>query len=283
MTDLLDPRVDFVFKRIFGSESNKDVLLAFLNRTFMEAGEPPLTEITLVNTHTDKDSPEDKQAILDIKAETTQGKRINIEMQMGNPYNMEKRMLFYWSAMYYHQLKEGKNYNLLKKCVAINILNYSFLPNERIHNIFHLQEDHTGIPLNDDLEIHTMELGKLDEYPHPVEEGGLINWLLFLKGVDKSSWEVLAMNEPMLKKAMNTLEFLSQDAATREAYEARMKAMRDEVSKLEGAKAEGKAEGLNEGKVQTALNMLDMGFEVVIIAKATGLSEEEVRSLQPLH
>lgn len=48
------------------------------------------------------------------------------------------------------------------------------------------------------------------------------------------------MNEPMLKKAMNTLEFLSQDAATREAYEARMKAMRDEISKLEGAKAEAR-------------------------------------------
>lgn len=99
------------------------------------------------------------------------------------------------------------------------------------------------------------------------------------------------MNEPMLKKAMNTLEFLSQDATTREAYEARMKAMRDEVSKLEGAKAEGKAEGKVEGlsegeqkgKIETALNMLDMGFEVVIIAKATGLSEEEVRSLRPVH
>ncbi len=56
MNELLDPRVDFVFKRIFGSESNKDVLLAFLNSTFLEAGEPPLTEIILVNTFTDRDS-----------------------------------------------------------------------------------------------------------------------------------------------------------------------------------------------------------------------------------
>lgn len=49
MHDLLDPKNDFVFKRIFGSEENKDILLAFLNRTFMEAGEPPLTEIILMN------------------------------------------------------------------------------------------------------------------------------------------------------------------------------------------------------------------------------------------
>lgn len=52
--ELLDARNDFIFKKIFGSDSNKDVLLAFLNSTFMEAGEPPLTEITLMNPYTDK-------------------------------------------------------------------------------------------------------------------------------------------------------------------------------------------------------------------------------------
>uniref|UniRef100_UPI0038CD9FD4 PD-(D/E)XK nuclease family transposase n=1 Tax=Paenibacillus baimaensis TaxID=2982185 RepID=UPI0038CD9FD4 len=57
MPDLLDPKNDFVFKRIFGSEDNKDVLLAFLNRTFAESGEPPLTEIVLLNPYTDKDAP----------------------------------------------------------------------------------------------------------------------------------------------------------------------------------------------------------------------------------
>lgn len=189
-----------MFKRIFGSEQNKDVLLAFLNSTFIETGEAPLTEITVINTYTDKDSPEDKQSILDIKAKTVEGKLINIEMQLFNPYHMEKRTLFYWSEMYFHQIKKGENYNLLKKCVTINILNYSCLDNERYHNVFHLREDHTGISLTDDIEIHVMELTKLEQHPIPLEKGGLVNWLLFLKGIDISNWEVLAMNEPMLKK-----------------------------------------------------------------------------------
>ncbi len=59
MPELLDPRNDFVFKRILGSEENKDVLLAFLNRTFSESGEAPLTEIVLLNPYTDKDAPLD--------------------------------------------------------------------------------------------------------------------------------------------------------------------------------------------------------------------------------
>ncbi|WP_145333644.1 Rpn family recombination-promoting nuclease/putative transposase [Paenibacillus xylanexedens] len=281
MAELLDPRVDFVFKRIFGSEQNKDVLLAFLNSTFIETGEAPLTEITVINTYTDKDSPEDKQSILDIKAKTVEGKLINIEMQLFNPYHMEKRTLFYWSEMYFHQIKKGENYNLLKKCVTINILNYSCLDNERYHNVFHLREDHTGISLTDDIEIHVMELTKLEQHPIPLEKGGLVNWLLFLKGIDTSNWEVLAMNEPMLKKAMDTLEFLSHDAATRMAYDARMKALSDEKSMIEGARAEGLREGLREGKQEMARELLALGVDMSAIVKASGLTEEEIRKLLP--
>ncbi|AIQ12609.1 hypothetical protein PDUR_12400 [Paenibacillus durus] len=283
MVELLDARNDFIFKKIFGSENNKDVLLAFLNSTFLEAGEPPLTEITLMNPFTDKDDPTEKQSILDIKARTTEGKLINIEMQLFNPYNMEKRRLFYWSEMYYHQIQKGDNYNLLKKCVTINILNYSCLLNDRYHNIFHLREDHTGIPLIDDIEIHVMELTKLEEHAVPVS-GGLVNWLLFLKGVDKLNWEALTMNEPMLKKAMDTLEFLSQDTATRLEYEARLKYLRDEVSRMEGAKAEGIALGEAVGErrkaIEIAKKLLGMGLEIEAIAEASGLSEAEVRSLK---
>lgn len=279
--ELLDPRNDFIFKRIFGSESNKDVLLAFLNSTFTEAGEPPLTEIILMNPYTEKDAPHDKQSILDIKAKTAEGKLINIEMQLFNPYNMEKRTLFYWSNMYFHQIKEGGNYGELKKCVTINILNYSCLPNDRYHNVFHLREDHTMIPLIDDIEVHVMELPKLEKCEVPVG-GGLINWLLFLRGVEPEHWEVLTVNEPMLKKAMTTLEFLSQDSQTRMEYEARLKFLRDEASRVEGAKAAGRAEGKAEGKEEMARELLSLGVDVSVIAKASGLSEQEIRSLMPL-
>lgn len=71
--------MDIVFKRIFGSEHNRDVLLAFLNSTFREAGETPLTEIVLLNPYTEADGPDDKQSIMDIKAKTAKGDLLNIE------------------------------------------------------------------------------------------------------------------------------------------------------------------------------------------------------------
>lgn len=280
--ELLDPRVDFVFKRIFGSENNKDVLLAFLNRIFMEAGEQELTEIILLNPYTDKEAPLDKQSIFDVYAKTAEGKLIDIEMQLFNKYDIEKRTLFYWSKRYAGQLKEGGKYQELMKCVTINILNYAFLPNNEYHNIFHLREDRTGIPLIDDIEVHFLELPKIDDVIP--SQGGLENWLLFLKGVDISHWEVLKMNEPELEKAMDTLQYLSQDSEARILYEARQKYLHDEASMLEGAKQAGiKAgmqEGLKTGIKEVAKNMLALDIDTATIAKATGLSEEEIHALK---
>ncbi|MNI44522.1 PD-(D/E)XK nuclease family transposase [compost metagenome] len=191
-------------------------------------------------------------------------------MQLFNKYDTEKRTLFYWSKQYSGQLQEGQPYNQLKRCVTINILNYAFLPNDLYHNVFHLREDNTGISLIDDIEV----LPKLDEQAVSIEKGGLVNWLLFLKGADQSKWEVLTMNEPVLKKAMDTLEFLSQDLEARRQYELRQKYLHDEASMIEGARKEGQAE--------MARKLLALGVEISVIAEASGLSEEEVSALKPL-
>jgi predicted transposase/invertase (TIGR01784 family) len=287
--ELLDPRNDFLFKRIFGSEENRDVLLAFLNRTFTEAGKPLLSDIILLNPYTDKDSPRDKQSILDIRAKTTEGEIINVEMQLFNKYDTQKRTLYYWSKQYSAQLQESQPYNQLKRSVTINIINFVLLPNTLYHNVFHLREDRTGIPLLDDIEIHFLELPKLDEEAVSMEQGGLVNWLLFLKGADQSKWEVLTMNEPVLKKAMDTLEFLSQNDEARRQYEARQRYLHDEASMYEAAKiaeAKGRTEGEAKGKAdaqkEIAYKLLALGIELSVIAEASGLSADEIKKLRPL-
>lgn len=230
-----------------------------------------MIEIILMNPYTDKDSPRDKQSIFDIQAKTMEGKLINIEMQLFNKYDNEKRTLYYWSKQYSSQLEEGKAYKLLRKCVTINIVNFNILPNERYHNIFHLREDHSGITLIDDLEIHFMELSKLKGQPVP-KEAGLLNWLLFLKGEDTTNWEVLKMNEPALGKAMTALEYLSQDTEAQRLYEMRQKALHDEASMLEGAR--------EEGKLELAKSLLHMGVDMPTLAKATGLTIKELIKLK---
>lgn len=138
--------------------------------------------------------------------------------------------------------------------------------------MFHLRENRTGTPLLDDIEIHIIDLTKLNKHAVELEEGGLVNWLLFLKGVDKSNWEVLTIKEPMLKKAMDTLEFLSQKRAARMAYDARMKALSDEKSRIEGARTETSKD--------IAVRLLNRGVDLQTVSEATGLSMEEVKVLR---
>ncbi len=172
--DLLDPKVDFVFKRIFGSEENKDVLLRFLNDALTD----PVTSISLVNPYIDKDALEDKQSVLDIKAVTSKGEQINIEIQLSNEYDMEKRTLYYWAKLYEEQMQEGEEYRDLKKTITINILDFDMVDNHQYHNIFHLREDTTHILLTEDIEIHIMELCKLEEEHYDLSDR-LTKWLLF--------------------------------------------------------------------------------------------------------
>ncbi|WP_174819897.1 PD-(D/E)XK nuclease family transposase [Paenibacillus koleovorans] len=97
-----------------------------------------------------------------------------------------------------------------------------------------------------------------------------------LNGVDKSNWEVLAMNESVLKKAMDTLEFLSQDAEARRMYEDRQKYLHDEASMIEGALAEGE----RKRAIAMTVDLLALGIEPSIIATASGLSVSEIESLK---
>jgi predicted transposase/invertase (TIGR01784 family) len=103
MYERLDPKVDFVFKRIFGVEENKEVLLDFLNVVLKDTEPQPIVDLQILNPYIDKQALQDKLSILDIHARTKDGKQINIEIQLYNRYDIEKRTLYYWSKLYSSQ------------------------------------------------------------------------------------------------------------------------------------------------------------------------------------
>ena len=98
MKGLLDPKMDFVFKNIFGSEKNSKILISFLNATLKP--KDLITSVEIKNTDLNKGYIEDKFSRLDVKATTSNEEIINIEIQLKNEYNMIKRSLYYWSKIY---------------------------------------------------------------------------------------------------------------------------------------------------------------------------------------
>ena len=158
---LLDPKIDFVFKKIFGSEKHPRVLISFLNAILKPIN--PISNVEIRNSDLEKEFLDDKFSRLDIKARTNKNEIINIEIQLKNEYNMIKRSLYYWSKMYEEQLNEGDDYSKLERTICINILNFKYLDNNRFHNGYRLKEIETNEELTNIQEIHFIEIPKLSE------------------------------------------------------------------------------------------------------------------------
>ena len=155
----ISPRVDIAFKKIFGVEENKDLLISLINS--IVSSEDQVSDITLLNPYNAKSFSRDKLSILDIKATNQDGKRFNIEIQISDEADYDKRALYYWAKLYTEQLEVAEDYSTLSKAIGIHILNFTSIPEvDKYHNVFHITEKETGFVYYKDLELHTIELKK---------------------------------------------------------------------------------------------------------------------------
>ncbi|EDT71755.1 conserved hypothetical protein [Clostridium perfringens D str. JGS1721] len=281
---LLNPQIDFVFKKIFGTEKNKPILINFLNAVIKPT--TPIKDVEIKNNDIDKDFIEDKFSRLDVKATTSNKEHINIEIQVKNEYNMIQRTLYYWSKMYSEQIQNRDNYSKLERTVCINILNFKYLKNDKYHNAYRLKEITSNEELTDLQEIHFIELPKFNEignkeYVENVEEmDALEKWLEFLVEPESNTVRQLELSNEEIKLAKSELYRLSMDSKEREQYNMREKAIYDRISALENAEAKGKKEGKLESKLEIVIESLSQGLEISLISKITGLSEEEILKIK---
>ncbi|TGE36058.1 Rpn family recombination-promoting nuclease/putative transposase [Desulfosporosinus fructosivorans] len=296
MKELINLKIDYAFKLIFGKEGNEAILIAFLNAALQLPQKSRIEGITIMNSELNKEYHDDKKSILDVRAVTIEGMQINIEIQLSNQYDIEKRSLFYWAEMYSRQMREGMAYKELAKAVTINILDFNYLnQTKNYHSVFHLYEDEERFQLTEALEMHFMELPKLVSKWRRREvspwENGLVRWLLLLEGSENQeilrTLEEIAMQDPVLHQAIAAWEKSSDDPNVREEYFARRKAVLDEKAavreaelRLREAIQKGMAEGRAEGKAEVAKNLLDLGMEISKVVKATGMTEDEVKGLK---
>ncbi|NFE94666.1 Rpn family recombination-promoting nuclease/putative transposase [Clostridium botulinum] len=236
---LLDPKIDFIFKNIFGAEKNSRILISFLNSVLKSSD--PIKSVEIKNTDIEKAFVEDKFSRLDVKATTSNNEIVNIEIQLKNEYNMVKRSLYYWSKLYEEQLGEGEDYSKLKRTICINILNFKYLKNNRFHNAYRLKEVETNEQLTDVQEIHFIEIPKLDEKSD--ERDLLVAWTEFLKDPESEKVRSLEMTVEEIREAKDELIKISNDEKQRELYEMRAKILKDKVSALNEAERKGLEKG----------------------------------------
>ena len=288
---------DFIFKRIFGQDENKEILISFLNAVLeLEPGSNKMLDNLkiIVGVNLKKDGLDDKLGILDIMAKTIDGEQINIEIQLINQYNMDKRTLFYWSKLYTDQLKQGQAFNVIKKTITINILNFDYIDIESYYSVFHLWEDkNKDCQLTDMLEIRFIELPKFRRAKADLSRQ-LDRWLLFIDSSEGES-DMVKNADPIIRKAEEILELLGSSDEVKRYYDAREKAIHDEITRTLGAREEGMeiglakglAKGLEKGlekgkeieKIAIARNLIDI-LDDDVIASKIGLSIDEVKKLR---
>ena len=267
---LLNPKIDFVFKKIFGSEEHPEILISFLNAVLKP--EKPIVSVEIKNSDLEKEYIEDKFSRLDVKALTSNKEIINIEIQLKNEYNMIQRSLYYWSKLYEEQLSEGDRYDKLSRTVCINILDFKYLKNDRFHNGYRLKEIETNEELTDWQESHFIERPKLKRFESTEEIVDLLEgWVEFLRDPESEVIRKLEMSNKEIREAKDELYRLSRNSKERELYYLREKSLRDEISALANAKEKGLKEGLKqglfEGKLESARSFLDILDDDTIATK----------------
>ena len=288
---LLPPKMDFVFKRIFGNENHPNVLISFLNAVLNPVD--PIKSVILKDTTIEKSHLEDKYSRLDVKAITNKGEHINIEIQLKDEYNMIKRSLYYWSKLYEGQLENGENYQKLSRTICINLLDFNLLNHDKFHSVYRLKDCETDEELTDVMELHFIELKKMKDV-NRVEEvkTKLEAWLYFINQPDSELVQELEKVEVEIKEAKAELVRLSGDRKERERYEKRRESRLNEVSALSYAEEKGIQKGIEEGvkqgleqgakqrNIEIAKNLIQNGLDNELVSKSTGLSIEEVEELR---
>ena len=245
LKELMDLKVDYAFKQLFGNEKNKDITVVFLNAILQKTGRNRIKDISFANIEAGGEYVDDKQSRLDLLVTTEIGEKINVEIQFTNKFDMVKRSIYYWAGTYRHPLQKGMSYKELRPVIAINIMNFNlFDQTERFHTMYHLYEDVEKFKLTNEMELHFIEMPKLikdwkEEKLDPWDDI-LARWLLLLGIVDHrndkvyediyNELEEIAMKDENLRHAIENWGDISMTQEQSLAYEGRLKQIYDEAA-----------------------------------------------------
>jgi predicted transposase/invertase (TIGR01784 family) len=250
----LDPRVDLVFSLLFGAEQNRRLLIAFLNDVLRPAA--PIESVEILPARPEAYDVQEKVVFLDLRVRLEGGEQVDVEMQTRRHIALRPRILFYWGRLYTGQLLRGESYSGLQRCAVVLIADFVELATPRFHSVFQARERSTGELLTDHLELHVLELPKLQGAVVGIDEPALAAWCRFLSAETDDELETLAMQHPILKDAKEALDKLSADPDARERAERR----EIELKLYEYGAAIVRAEGRLEGKRSVLLSQLSTKF-----------------------
>ncbi|MBD2482054.1 Rpn family recombination-promoting nuclease/putative transposase [Planktothrix sp. FACHB-1365] len=288
----INPKTDFAFKKIFGSEDSKDILISFLN-SILYPDNPQIEDLTILNPYQAPKIRGIKDTYLDVKATITGNKTVIIEMQILNIEGFEKRILYNAAKAYSIQLKSGEDYTLLNPVIAVTITDFEMFPHlDKVISRFVLKEKEFLVDyLIYDIELVFVELPKFNTLIHELETL-TDKWLYFIKSAKtlETVPETMA-NIPQLQKAFtiaNETTLTPEELEDLEKREIYIYDQRNAIKKAvrlarEKALKQGIQQGIEQGKQESKLEIAQQLIGLLddqTISQTTGLSIEQIQQLR---
>ena len=225
----IDPRVDIAFKKVFGTPAWRELTISLIDAVLQPAPGHRMVELDLLDPYSERDSPDDKLTVLDIKARDERGRWFNVEMQMNLAPSLAPRLLYYWAQLYSRQLVVADEFSRLRPTISICFLNQKMFPEHAAyHSVFCLLEREDQRCLTEHEEIHLVEMPKfrrgLDSLREPLDF-----WLYFFQNGKELDADALPapLGRPEIRRAMEVLKVFSQSDVEWDRYENRLKGLRD--------------------------------------------------------
>ena len=225
----------------------------------------------------------EKFGILDLGVELESGEFINVEIQLKDNKNIEKRTTFYASKKITEQLGAGEDYRKLRPIIIIAILDYSFIESsEYVTETVRVAKDDREYELNNDVKYYYIELEKFRK-ENPDMTRTINHWLSFLDMERGELLEMACEKNDKVKKAVENYEVLTGDEEVKRLSEIRLMSNLEEKSALHCAREEGREEGKKETEQklkEIAQKLKEQKMPIKQIAEITGLSEKEIEALE---
>lgn len=282
----INPFTDYGFKRLFGEEPNKDLLLDFLNELLKDE-QGKITDLSYLPNEKLPISVGDRRAIFDIYCTNEKGEQFIVEIQKAEQKFFKDRTIFYSTFPIQEQARnKDRFWNFeLKAIYTIGILDFEFEESDKDkyrHDV-KLTEQETKNVFYDKLNYIYLEMPKFHKTEKELETR-FDKWMFVLKNLPKLDRVPVKLKESIFLKLFETAEISKLKPDEYKQYEASVNAYRDifniKNTYLEKGKIEGRIEGKIEGKIEVAKNLLMSGVDIEIIMKSTGLSEKEINKLK---
>ena len=280
MPRFINPYTDFGFKKLFGEEASKDLLIDLLNTL--------LPKKHLIKTLTFRDpeqlgtSASDRRAVFDVYCENAKKEPFIVEMQRAEQEYFKDRSVYYSAHPIREQGQRGKGWNYcLKTVYFIGILDFVFEPEEVVPTLIHevsLKDKH-GKEFYDKLQYIYVQMPVFDKTESELTTRQ-DKWFYFLKNLPDLDQIPSILKEDVFQKAFQKAEYAALPKVDQRQYEQELDDYRTYMSTIRKAEQDGEARGKAERDIEIARNMKKKGLDSALIAEMTGLSADEIKRLK---